>query len=62
MAGALGVRLGGTNYYDGRPSPKPLLNAEGRVPTRADARAALRIVALASLAVFAAALLVRRYL
>jgi adenosylcobinamide-phosphate synthase len=60
MAGALGVRLGGMNYYDGRPSPKPLLYPEGCLPTRADARASLRIVALASLAFFAAALLVRR--
>ncbi len=60
MAGALGVRLGGINYYDGRPSPKPLLYPEGRLPTRRDARASLRIVALASLAFFATALLVRR--
>jgi adenosylcobinamide-phosphate synthase len=59
MAGALGVRLGGINYYEGRPSHKPLLYAEGRVPTRADGRTALRVVALASLAVFATLLLVR---
>jgi adenosylcobinamide-phosphate synthase len=59
MAGALGVRLGGINYYDGRPSPKALLYAEGRSPTRADARTALRIVALASLAVFTVALFLR---
>jgi adenosylcobinamide-phosphate synthase len=59
MAGALGVRLGGINYYDGRPSLKPLLYTEGRQPTRTDARASLRIVALASLASFATALLVR---
>ncbi len=60
MAGALGVRLGGMNYYDGRPSPKPQLYPEGRVPTRTDARASLRIVALSSLAFFATVLLVRR--
>jgi adenosylcobinamide-phosphate synthase len=60
LAGAVGVRLGGMNYYDGRPSPKPLLYPEGRLPTRTDAGASLRIVALASLAFFAAALLVRR--
>jgi adenosylcobinamide-phosphate synthase len=55
MAGALGVRLGGMNYYGGHPSPKPLLGEEGRCATPADARAALRIVAVASVAVFAAA-------
>jgi adenosylcobinamide-phosphate synthase len=60
MAGALGVRLGGMNYYDGRPSPKPLLYPEGRLPTRTDARGSLRIVALASLTFFATALLARR--
>jgi adenosylcobinamide-phosphate synthase len=60
MAGALNVRLGGMNYYDGRPSPKPLLYPEGHLPTRTDARGSLRIVALASLAFFTAALLVRR--
>jgi adenosylcobinamide-phosphate synthase len=59
MAGALGVRLGGINYYGGRPSPKPILYAEGRSPNRSDARAALRIVALASLTAFAVALLLR---
>jgi adenosylcobinamide-phosphate synthase len=58
MAGALGVRLGGINYYDGRPSPKPLLYPEGRLPTRTAARASVRIVALASIVFFATALLV----
>lgn len=51
MAGALGVQLGGMNYYAGKPSPKPVLGGEGRRPTPADARAALRIAAVASLAV-----------
>jgi adenosylcobinamide-phosphate synthase len=55
MAGALGVRLGGMNYYGGRPSPKPLLGAEGPPATPVDARAALRIAAVASIAVFTAA-------
>ena len=50
MAGALGVRLGGMNYYGGEPSPKPLLCAEGRTPTRTDAGTALRITAVASFA------------
>jgi adenosylcobinamide-phosphate synthase len=61
MAGALGVRLGGMNYYDGAPSPKPLLGAEGRRATVSDARAALRITAIASIVVFSLAwLLLRR--
>lgn len=51
MAGALGVQLGGMNYYAGKPSPKPVLGGEGRRATPADARAALRIAAVASLAV-----------
>jgi adenosylcobinamide-phosphate synthase len=51
MAGALGVQLGGVNYYAGKPSPKPVLGGEGRRTTPADARAALRIAAVASLAV-----------
>ncbi len=49
MAGALGVRLGGMNYYDGKPSPKPYLGDGGRAGTRADARASLRIAGVASL-------------
>lgn len=52
MAGALGVRLGGMNYYGGQAAPKPLLGAEGRAPTRADARRALRIASIASLGAF----------
>jgi adenosylcobinamide-phosphate synthase len=58
MAGALGVCLGGTNYYDGVPSVKALLGAEGPTPTRATARAACRIVGAASLVGFVAALAV----
>jgi adenosylcobinamide-phosphate synthase len=54
MAGALGVRLGGMNYYGGEPAPKPLLGFDGRCATRADARRALRIAGVASLAVFSA--------
>ena len=55
MAGALNVRLGGMNYYNGEPSPKPVIGGEGRCATRQDARAALRIATVASLIVFAAA-------
>lgn len=56
MAGALGVRLGGMNYYDGKPSPKPYLGDGGRAGTRADARASLRIAGVASLLATAGAL------
>ena len=55
MAGALGVRLGGLNYYAGAPSPKPLLGREGRSPNAGDARQALRITGMASLLVFSLA-------
>ena len=55
MAGALGVRLGGLNYYQGVPSPKPLLGAEDRTPSHADARRALRIAGIASMLIFSAA-------
>jgi adenosylcobinamide-phosphate synthase len=58
MAGALGVRLGGTNYYDGVPAAKGLLGGESPAPTMAAARAACRIVTAASLISFIAALLV----
>jgi len=54
MAGALGVRLGGMNAYEGKPAPKPVLGGEGRHATRADARAALQIAGVASFAVFSA--------
>jgi adenosylcobinamide-phosphate synthase len=58
MAGALGVRLGGTNSYDGVPATKALLGAESPAPTIAAARAACRIVTAASLVSFIAAVLV----
>lgn len=53
MAGALGVRLGGVNYYDGEPSPKPFLGAEGRAAAPSDVRRAMRVVAAASAGAFA---------
>jgi adenosylcobinamide-phosphate synthase len=61
MAGALAVRLGGMGYYAGKPSPKPVLGGEGRCATPADARAALRIAAVASLAISTAAWLWLRW-
>jgi adenosylcobinamide-phosphate synthase len=55
MAGALGVRLGGTNFYDGTPTHGETIHESGAVPGRAHGRAALRIVAVASALVFSAA-------
>lgn len=61
MAGALGVRLGGALSYHGEPAATPLLCAHGRTPAVGDVAAAIRLCALASLAVAAvAALAVRR--
>jgi adenosylcobinamide-phosphate synthase len=58
MAGALGVRLGGTSSYDGHPHHSPLLCAEGRRPSVRDAKAAMSIVAIVSGLAFGAALLI----
>jgi adenosylcobinamide-phosphate synthase len=56
MAGALGVRLGGTNRYDGRTVERPLLGAEFPLADRRAARAALQLAGFVSLAGFLAAL------
>ena len=61
MAGALSVRLGGANFYDGERIVSPLLGAEFHQAHRTAARRALRVVAAASvLGVLAAWLLTRR--
>jgi adenosylcobinamide-phosphate synthase len=57
MAGALGVRLGGANSYDGHPHITPLLYGEGRPASVRDAGAALSIIAVVSGLAFGAALL-----
>jgi adenosylcobinamide-phosphate synthase len=48
MAGALGVQLGGLNYYFGRPSPKPFIGDRKRNIERKDVREAWRILYLSS--------------
>lgn len=58
MAGALGVRLGGTNRYDGQRHQSPILNPEGRIPSVRDAKAAMCIVAAVSGVAFGIALIV----
>ncbi len=61
MAGALAVRLGGTNFYDGARVVSPLLGVEFHEAHRLAARRALRVVAAASvLGAVAAWLLTRR--
>jgi adenosylcobinamide-phosphate synthase len=57
MAGALGVRLGGLNSYDGHPHKAPFLHSEGRSASVRDARAALRLVAAVSGIAFGLAIL-----
>lgn len=44
MAGALGVRLGGTNFYGDVPSHRPVLHGTGRPPAAADLPAAVRLM------------------
>jgi adenosylcobinamide-phosphate synthase len=58
MAGALNVRLGGTNFYDGHPQETPLLHAEARPASLREAKAALSLVAVVSGIAFGVALLV----
>lgn len=57
MAGALNVRLGGDNLYDGVVHSAPLLNPAGRAPSVTDARAALSLVAIVSGLAFGLAML-----
>jgi adenosylcobinamide-phosphate synthase len=57
MAGALGVRLGGTNSYDGQVHVAPLIHAGGRAPSVDDAKAALSLVSMVSAIALGAALL-----
>ena len=48
MAGALGVQLGGLNYYFGRPSQKPFIGDRKRDLERKDVKEAWRILYLSS--------------
>jgi adenosylcobinamide-phosphate synthase len=41
MAYALGVRLGGTNYYEGEPVQVPVFNASGRTAATSDIKSSL---------------------
>ena len=48
MAGLLGVRLGGTNYYRGAPSSRPHLWEEGAVPCATHIQEAAAVVRLSA--------------
>jgi adenosylcobinamide-phosphate synthase len=48
MAGALGIQLGGLNYYFGRPSPKPLIGDRMKPVERKDVKEAWKILYLSS--------------
>src|SRR5690349_19898999 len=56
MAGALQVQLGGTNYYQGTPSSKPLLGAGYPAPTAANARRSITVARIVSALAFVTAL------
>jgi adenosylcobinamide-phosphate synthase len=58
MAGALGVRLGGRNVYDGRVEHRPALG-DGRPPVADDVRRAIRLSQAAWLTAAALASAVR---
>jgi adenosylcobinamide-phosphate synthase len=48
MAGVLGVRLGGTNFYDGIPHNRPTLGLEGRSVKPDDIVLAAKVMVMAS--------------
>jgi adenosylcobinamide-phosphate synthase len=56
MAGALGVQLGGLNYYFGQPSPKPPIGDRIRPVGREDVKEAWKILYLSSFFMLLAAL------
>lgn len=49
MAGVLGVRLGGTNFYGGVRQDRPILGMEGREPEPDDIASASKVMAMAGL-------------
>jgi adenosylcobinamide-phosphate synthase len=49
MAGVLGVRLGGTNFYDGIAQTSPVLGEEGRSVQPGDIATAAKVMAAASM-------------
>jgi adenosylcobinamide-phosphate synthase len=60
MAGALQVRLGGENFYDGEPVTTPVMGEEYARPSAQKAAQAIRIAAAVSILGAAVALLMRK--
>jgi cobalamin biosynthesis protein CobD/CbiB len=60
MAGALQVRLGGENFYDGEPVVAPLIGERFSRPTTQKAKQAIRIATAVSALGAVTALLLRR--
>jgi adenosylcobinamide-phosphate synthase len=60
MSGALQVRLGGENFYEGESSPAPVIGERFPRPSTQQARRAIRIVAMVSALGAVVALLARR--
>jgi adenosylcobinamide-phosphate synthase len=58
MAGALQVQLGGTSYYQKKPSSKPSIGAGYPAPTAGAAKTSITLARIASAVAFAAALAV----
>ena len=61
-AGALGVRLGGQNYYSGLPVQKPVMGGEFRKPVHDDIGRAARLMYISSALVLGAGLLARMFI
>nr|HMS86694.1 hypothetical protein [Nitrospira sp.] len=51
MAGVLGVRLGGINFYDGIPQERPILGSEGRLVEPDDILSATKVMAMGTVLV-----------
>jgi cobalamin biosynthesis protein CobD/CbiB len=60
MSGALQVRLGGDNFYDGEFAPAPFIGERFSCPSTEKARQAIKIAAAVSFLGVVAALLLKR--
>ncbi len=61
MAGALGIQLGGTNYYQGIPSRRPLMGIKSREIEPQDITAAVKLMYLTSVIALASGIIVRLF-
>jgi adenosylcobinamide-phosphate synthase len=62
MAGALGVQLGGKNFYFGRVEEKPLIGESGRPIDRNVVKESLRLMIIASVIAVTIAILIKTVL